>query len=94
MPNFVAIRDAFLTFDFVVCAKYEGTSHYVVLHLAWVPQILDEKSLLCKRGFQWPANLFEIVKIVPVKYLVCLGIEMFSEAFPVLVDVFFLLFFL
>lgn len=86
----VALRDAFLTYSFVVCAKYEGISHYFVLHLVRVPAVLDEKSCFCKEGVQWSAILFEITKIVSVKYLVCLGLDMLFEAFPVLVDVFLL----
>ena len=84
------LRDAFLTYSFVVCAKYEGISHYFILHLVRVPAVLDEKSCFCKEGVQRSAIFFEIRKIVSVKYLVCLGLDMLFEAFPVLVDVFLL----
>ena len=85
----VALCDAFLSYSFVVCAKYEEVLHYFALHLVQVPTVLDYKSCFCKPGIQWPAILFEIVKIVSVKHLVCLGLEMFFKAFPVLVDVLF-----
>ena len=54
----VALRDAFLTYSFMVCAKYEGISHYFVLHLVRVPAVLDEKSCFCKEGVQRSASLF------------------------------------
>lgn len=74
----------------MVCVEYEGVSHYFVLHLVWVPAVLDEACCLCKEGVQWSAILFEITKIVSVKYLVCLGLNVFFEAFSVLIDVFLL----
>ena len=86
----IALRDAFLTYSFVAYAKCEGISHYFVLHLVRIPAVLYEKSCPRKEGVQWSTILFEITKIVPVKYLVCLGLDMLFEAFPVLVDVFLL----
>lgn len=53
----VSLRDAFLTYSFVVCAKHEGVSPYFILHLVRVPAVLDEKSCLCKEGVQWSAIL-------------------------------------
>ena len=87
----ISLWDAFLMYGSVVCAKYECISLYFVLHLVHVPAVLDERSCLCKEGIQWSAIFFEISKIVSVKYVVCLGLDMLFEAFgPVLFDVFLL----
>ena len=60
----VALRDTFLTYIFVVCAKYESVSHYFALHLVRVPAVFDQKSCPCNKGVQWSAILLGITNIV------------------------------
>ena len=82
-----AFRDTFLTYVFVVSARYKGVSLYFVLNFDRVSAVL-ENSCLCYESVHWSAILFEIAKIVSVKCVVYLGLDMLFEKFPALADAF------